>query len=120
MGKMQKEKGKRGERECAAELRRLLNWPENGEQIRRGQQFSGSPDSPDVIVPGVPIHVEVKRVEGCGKFYKFMEQAEADSPSTSVPVVWVRSNAQESLLVCKWKNIQQLAKIVKRLCEDEQ
>lgn len=119
MGKFQKSKGKRGERQCAAELRRLFKWPANGEQIRRGQQFSGSPDSPDVIVPGVPIHVEVKRVEGCGKFYKFMEQAEADSPPTSVPVVWVRSNAQESLLVCKWKNIQQLAEIVKGLLEDE-
>lgn len=50
-------KGKVGEREFASLLR------DNGYgDARRGQQFSGSPDSPDVVgLPG--IYVEVKRVE---------------------------------------------------------
>jgi len=51
-------KGKVGEREFARLLR------EHGFEARRGQQFSGSPDSPDVVSPGLPwLHVEVKRVQ---------------------------------------------------------
>ena len=51
-------KGKRGERQWRDELR------DNGYPARRGQQFSGSPDSPDVICEGLPwAHFEVKFVE---------------------------------------------------------
>ena len=51
-------KGKVGEREFAALLR------EHGYDARRGQQFSGSPDSPDVVSPALPwLHIEVKRVQ---------------------------------------------------------
>lgn len=51
-------KGKRGEREFAALLR------ENGFLARRGQQFSGSPESPDVVCEALAwLHVEVKRVQ---------------------------------------------------------
>lgn len=51
-------KGKVGEREFAALLR------ENGFDARRGQQFSGSPDSPDVVSDALAwLHVEVKRVQ---------------------------------------------------------
>jgi len=42
-----REKGKRGERQWRDELRA------NGYAARRGQQFSGSPDSPDVICDGL-------------------------------------------------------------------
>ena len=53
-----RDKGKRGERQWRDELR------ENGYPARRGQQFSGSPDSPDVICDGLPwAHFEVKHVE---------------------------------------------------------
>ena len=52
-----KQKGARGEREWRDYLR------EQGYEARRGQQFSGSPDSPDVICPDLPFHFEVKRVE---------------------------------------------------------
>ena len=51
-------KGKVGEREFAALLR------ENGFDARRGQQFSGSPESPDVVSDALAwLHVEVKRVQ---------------------------------------------------------
>jgi Holliday junction resolvase len=52
-----KQKGKRGELAWAHFL------TDNGFGARRGQQFSGSPDSPDVICAGLPFHFEVKRVE---------------------------------------------------------
>ena len=51
-------KGKVGEREFASLLR------ENGYDARRGQQFSGSPDSPDVVSDALAwLHIEVKRVQ---------------------------------------------------------
>lgn len=53
-----REKGKRGEREWAEYLN--LHVPDAN--ARRGQQFSGSPDSPDVV-SDLPYHFEVKRVE---------------------------------------------------------
>jgi hypothetical protein len=66
-------KGKVGEREFAALLR------EHGFDARRGQQFSGSPDSPDVICPELHwIHFEVKRCERI-EMRDWIVQAEADS-----------------------------------------
>jgi len=51
-------KGKRGEREFAALLR------EHGFDARRGQQFAGGADSPDVVSDALAwIHFEIKRVQ---------------------------------------------------------
>jgi Holliday junction resolvase len=51
-------KGKRGERAWRDALRSF------GFEARRGRQFSGSPDSPDVVCPSLPgYHFEVKAVE---------------------------------------------------------
>lgn len=52
-----KNKGKIGEREFAKVLAAA------GYPARRGQQFSGSPESPDVVCEALPFHIEVKRVE---------------------------------------------------------
>lgn len=66
-----KRKGKRGELECAAWLR------SHGFDARRGQQFHGGPDSPDVVgLPG--FHVEVKRTER-PNLRDAVAQAEGDS-----------------------------------------
>src|SRR5881394_284754 len=68
-----REKGKRGERQWRDELRA------NGYAARRGQQFSGSPDSPDVVCDSLPwIHFEVKAVERLN-VEEAMEQARRDS-----------------------------------------
>lgn len=79
-------KGAAGEREVAKILR------ERGYTgARRGVQYHGGPDSPDVRgLPG--FHLEVKRVEK-GSIYKFMEQAREDAGWENVPlVVHRRSN----------------------------
>lgn len=56
-----RQKGARGERKFAAYLRDLGIDPD----ARRGQQYSGSADSPDVVSPALAgIHIEVKCVEG--------------------------------------------------------
>jgi len=68
-----REKGKRGERAWRDELRA------NGYDARRGQQFSGSPDSPDVICDALPwLHFEVKCVERLN-IEDAMEQARQDA-----------------------------------------
>lgn len=83
-GKMSREKGKRGEREVANILRR-----HGYTNARRGQQFQGSPDSPDVIgIPGV--HMEVKRVESF-HLWDSLEQSVGDAGS-DIPVVAHRRN----------------------------
>ncbi|HOX59387.1 MAG TPA: hypothetical protein P5205_19655 [Candidatus Paceibacterota bacterium] len=65
-------KGVRGERQWRDELRA------NGYAARRGQQFSGSPDSPDVICDGLPwAHFEVKLAERLD-IYAAMDQARRD------------------------------------------
>jgi hypothetical protein len=75
-----REKGKRGERQWRDELRA------QGYAARRGQQFSGSPESPDVVCDSLPwIHFEVKAVERLN-IEDAMEQARRDARQ-KVPVV---------------------------------
>lgn len=53
-----RQKGKVGEREFASLLR------EHGYEARRGQQFSGGTESPDVVCEALAwLHFEVKRVQ---------------------------------------------------------
>ena len=72
-----REKGKRGERQWRDELRA------HGYTARRGQQFSGSPESPDVICDELDwLHFEVKAVERLN-IEDAMEQARRDAGSAA-------------------------------------
>lgn len=76
-------KGARGERELAEELRKF------GYDARRGQQFKGGGESPDVVCGGLEdFHIEAKRVEA-GNLYSWLEQAMRDC-GEKVPVVMHR------------------------------
>lgn len=86
------QKGKRGEREFAEYLRK------RGYDARRGQQFSGGGDSPDVVHSVPHIHIEVKRVEAL-KLWPSLEQADEDSPDEKFPVVAHRPNKREWIVV---------------------
>src|SRR6476469_6537402 len=73
-----REKGKRGERQWRDELRA------NGYMARRGQQFFGSPDSPDVVCDQLRwIHFEVKAVERLN-IEDAMDQARADAGKAEI------------------------------------
>lgn len=78
-------KGARGELEVAAYLRT------HGYEARRGQQFSGGGDSPDVVhsIPG--IHLEVKFTERAD-IYGWLEQAKRDAKNGNTPVVIHKRN----------------------------
>jgi hypothetical protein len=88
-----REKGKRGERSAAHFLSRWF-------KARRGQQFKGSADSPDVIFDNKEIakllHVEVKRNEALN-LEKAWQQANDEAPLTAWPIVLHRKNRT------KWK-----------------
>jgi Holliday junction resolvase len=87
-----RQKGARGEREAASA------WAETfGGQARRGQQFSGSKDSPDIVISQPNIHVEVKRTER-GNPYCWLEQAARDAGG-KVPVVMHKRNGKPWLLI---------------------
>ena len=109
MGRMSRQKGKRGERECAAELGQLL-----GVEARRGVQFQGGPDSPDVVLDGVAIHVEAKRVERL-QLWAALEQAKKDSPPGKTPVVWHKSNRRGSVVIVETALLVEFAREIVRV-----
>jgi Holliday junction resolvase len=96
-------KGARAERECAKELERLF-----GCSARRGQQFSGSSDSPDVVTDLPGVHIECKRVEKLS-IYKAMEQAIRDSGNNRIPVVLHRQNGKPWLAIVRLDDLPELA-----------
>lgn len=80
-GKASKSKGKRGELEFSKVL------TAHGFPARRGQQFQGSPDSPDIVCESLKdFHFEVKRTETLS-LYKALEQAAEDAGGLQIPVV---------------------------------
>ena len=80
-------KGKCGELEFAEFLRAY------GVPAKRGQQFKGGTDSPDVVAGGSMsnIHIEVKRVQK-GNIYPWLDQACKDADICKIPVVAHRKN----------------------------
>lgn len=105
------EKGKRGEREFAACLREL--FPSLADTLRRGQQHSGSPESPDVVgLPGV--HIEVKRVQALN-LEAAMSQSVRDSGGLSVPIVAHRKNHRPWMVTVRLDDLRALARIVNRI-----
>ena len=82
-----REKGKRGEREFAQFLR------DHGVEARRGIQYAGGPESPDVV-SNLPVHWEVKRTETF-RHYAALEQAISDSGPDKIPIVAHRKNNQQ-------------------------
>lgn len=97
-------KGAAAEREAAKAIAKQF-----GCEARRGQQFSGSPDSPD-IVSGLPIHWECKRVEK-GNPYQWLDQACRDA-GEKVPVVIHRRNNHEWILVMRLKDASEFAEAI--------
>ena len=72
MGKSQRDKGKRGEREAAKVLSNLL-----GVDVTRSQQYKGNAGAADLDSP-LGLHFEVKRTERLN-LYDAMEQADDDA-----------------------------------------
>ncbi|MFC6592386.1 hypothetical protein ACFP81_10545 [Deinococcus lacus] len=101
MAKASREKGKRGEREFAKALTAA------GFEARRGVQFAGGQDSPDVAcqeLVELGYHIEVKRYATCQMFSPAMvaawvAQAQADA-GTRTPIIAHRWDRQREWWVC--------------------
>lgn len=87
-------KGKRGELEFVHYLKA------RGIEARRGQQYAGGGDSPDVIA-GHPLknsHIEVKRREA-GNPYHWLEQAKTDAAVDKLPFVAHKRNGKNWIVI---------------------
>ena len=93
--------GARGEREFAKELTLL------GFEARRGCQFAGGEDSPDVVGGICGTHAEVKRVEKLN-IDKAMQQAIGDCGS-NIPYVAHRKNGTPWLITVQLKDLKAFA-----------
>ena len=110
-----KRKGKAGELELVAELKRLLD-----PQAYRSQQYSGKGEgASDVITPGMKmIHWECKRREQLN-VHAAIEQAERDAHKTEggsglavYPVVAWRKNNKPWLAVMRLDDLRDIASAV--------
>jgi Holliday junction resolvase len=106
MGSFSKSKGKRGERELAHELERVL-----GISARRGVQYQGSSDSPDVVTSIDGIHIECKRSETFS-LYSALDQATNDAGAEKVPLVCHRKNNKPWVVVVKLDDIPKLVEAI--------
>lgn len=103
IGRGSKNKGKVGEREVAALLCKY------GFDARRGQQYSGGDDAPDVKhnIPG--IHIEVKRTEQF-PLWAAMAQAIEDAKIGDMPVVFHRKNGKPWVVVLDANDFLEMCK----------
>ena len=91
MGKLSREKGKRGEREVVALLK------SRGFEARRGQQFRGGGDSPDVIHGMTGFFIEVKLKQQLNLF-DVLDQAEDEKPDAEVALIFHRKDKKRWLV----------------------
>lgn len=90
-----RQKGCRGEREWRDVLKAA------GFDARRGQQYAGGTDSPDVICPALDAyHFEVKRVEKLN-IENAVAQAIQDADTRKTPVVAHKRNRGEWLVTMR-------------------
>jgi Holliday junction resolvase len=101
------QKGKRGEREFAAVLRDSF-----GLDARRGVQYQGSIDSPDVVGGWQGTHPEVKRVENLD-INDAVQQAVRDA-GVQIPYVAHRKNNCPWLITLR---VDDLAAFMQRMKE---
>lgn len=90
-----KQKGKRGELQFANLLK------DHGFVARRGQQFKGGADSPDVICESLPdIHFEIKNCERLN-LWDAMYQSASEMGSGQIPVVAWKRNRKNWLVTMR-------------------
>ena len=89
-----KQKGKRIERFFVNFLKEL------GLTARRGQQFKGTEDSPDIIVKEwkTYIHIEVKGGKKLNIF-KALQQAVDDKSEEEIPIVFYKQDHKEPIVI---------------------
>lgn len=99
-----KAKGARGEREFAKYLK------SKGLSARRGQQYAGGGESPDVVCEDLPtVHFEVKRKQASQEPYQWLQQAIKDC-TDKMPIVAHRRNARDWIAILRMEDLIELLK----------
>jgi hypothetical protein len=106
MGRMSRNKGKGGELEFSKELTWQIDCT-----ARRGRQYSGDPDAPDVKTDIDDLHFEVKRTESLS-LYRAMSQAIEDC-GDKIPVVAHRRNNKPWLIVLRLDDLNKFVNVLK-------
>ena len=104
MGLKSNNKGKVGEREFSNFIRE--KW---GIESRRGIQYQGSSDSPDIVIGSGSLHCEVKRSETFS-LYKALEQAAIDCEGLKTPFVAHRRSRKDWIVVLYAKDVPKFCK----------
>jgi hypothetical protein len=112
MGRMSRQKGKRGEREASKKLLRL--FPEC--HARRSQQYCGTDGDADLTTDIVGLHVEVKRQETM-KMYPWLLQAENDCAASDCPIVLHRQNGKPWMMALYLDNLPGLLAVMSEYLE---
>jgi hypothetical protein len=103
MGRSQREKGKRGERQAAKAVSEAIGVPS-----RRGVQYQGGKDSQDIVVQMEGVHWEVKFVER-ESVRSWVQQAESDANGL-VPVVLHRKARTPWLVTVPLERLYEFAR----------
>ena len=98
-----RQKGKRGELEVVHLLKSY------GFEARRGQQFKGTEDSPDVIHNMEGFFIEVK-LRQAFNLHATMEQASDEAASSEAPVVFHRKNGKPWLVTLDAEDFLEMVK----------
>lgn len=101
-------KGKEGELELSTKMREIF-----GINARRGQQFSGSPDSPDIVTDFDFLHIECKRVNKLN-IQTALEQSIRDSKEGQIPVVIHRADRQDWKITFRLSDVPEFLKQMER------
>jgi len=102
MGAKSRRKGKLGELEAAAEIRRIFRV-----EASRGRQFHGGDDAPDIRTAIHDVHSEVKRSKTL-RLYDALAQA-VDDAGDLIPVVLHRADRKPWVAVVRLDDLPRLA-----------
>ena len=96
---------------CRGELELVHFLKARGIEARRGQQFAGGTDSPDVIAHGIlsDFHLEVKNTQ-VTNIYGWLEQAATDADLTKIPIVAHKKNGKRWVAIMDMRDFINLIK----------
>lgn len=115
VGRMSRQKGKRGEREAAAEWERLFRV-----SMRRSQQYAGSPEAGSQDIIGHKgVAIEVKRREKLN-VASAIDQIVEDAPEGDVPLVLHRANNRPWLCTVRLDDLPQLVATLQHALHGQQ
>jgi len=92
---------------CRGELELAHYLTDHGHPARRGQQYRGGDDSPDVICPSLPLHFEAKRTERL-RLHESVQQAIDDAGPGKTPIVAYKANRRPWLAILRLDDLLQL------------